>query len=138
MSVFVDTSGLLAMLDRDDAAHERVKAVWLQLISTDTPLITSNYVIVETVALLQNRLGMEAVRLFQEDVVPVLDVKWVDEVVHHGATSALLAASRRRLSLVDCASFEIMRLHGCKSALSLDAHFREQGFTTQPGGIPGT
>jgi predicted nucleic acid-binding protein len=132
MSVFADTSGLLAVLDRDDAGHERAKASWLQLLASGTPLITSNYVIVETVALLQNRLGMEAVRLFEEDVVPVLDIKWVDEAVHHGATSALLAAARRRLSLVDCASFEIMRHHGCKTALTLDAHFREQGFTCLP------
>lgn len=132
MSVFVDTSGLLAVLDRDDAGHERAKAAWLQLLSSDTPLITSNYVIVETVALLQNRLGMEAVRLFQEDVAPALDIQWVSEAVHHGATSALLAASRRRLSLVDCASFEVMRRHGCKTAFTLDAHFREQGFATVP------
>jgi uncharacterized protein len=132
MSVFIDTSGLLAVLDADDFAHPRAKAAWLKLLSSDTPLITSNYVIIETFALLQNRLGMEAVRLFREDIVPVIDIKWVDEVVHHAATSALLAASRRKLSLVDCVSFEIMRRYGSKTALTLDAHFREQGFGCMP------
>lgn len=132
MSIFVDTSGLLSVLDRDDAAHDKTRAVWAKLLTTDTPLITSNYVLVETMALLQNRLGMEAVRTFQGDVVPVLCIKWVDEAVHHRAASALLATSRRRLSLVDCASFEIMRLFGCKTALTLDAHFREQGFSCLP------
>lgn len=132
MSIFVDTSGLLSVLDRDDATHEKTRVAWAKLLTTDTPLITSNYVLVETIALLQNRLGMEAVRIFQEDVAPVLDIKWVDEAIHHRATSALLAASRRRLSLVDCTSFEIMRLFGCKTALTLDSHFREQGFSCVP------
>jgi predicted nucleic acid-binding protein len=43
--------------------------------------------------------------------------------------SALLAAGRRHLSLVDCVSFVIMRRLGIRAYLGLDAHFAEQGFT---------
>ena len=45
---------------------------------------------------------------------------------------ALLAASRRGLSLVDCVSFEVMRESGLKSAFTFDGHFREYGFTAVP------
>ena len=41
-------------------------------------------------------------------------------------------AGRRRLSLVDCTSFEIMRRHGITAALSLDADFAQQGFRLLP------
>lgn len=129
MRVFIDTSALLAILDGDDDNHPKAKAAWGKLLSSDAILVTSNYVLVEIFALVQNRLGMEAVRVVQEDIVPILHVYWVDEVAHHAAVSSLLAASRRRLSLVDCTSFEVMRQGGIKRAFTFDGHFKEQGFT---------
>lgn len=132
MSVFIDTSAFLAVLDADDAHHEKAKGVWQKLLDADESLVTSNYVLVESVALLQSRSGMEAVRLLQEDVVPVLNILWVDEAMHSAGMSALLAAKRRRLSFVDCTSFEAMRKSGAKTAFTFDGHFKEQGFTAIP------
>jgi predicted nucleic acid-binding protein len=48
------------------------------------------------------------------------------------AMSALLAANRRTLSLVDCTSFEIMRESGLDTVFTFDAHFSEQGFKVIP------
>lgn len=132
MSVFIDTSAFLAVLDSDDAHHESAKEAWHELLDSNEPLLTSSYVLVETCALLQHRLGMEAVRVFQEDVAPVLNPVWVDEATHMAGMSALLAARRRKLSLVDCVSFESMRRSGAKTAFAFDAHFREQGFVLIP------
>ena len=132
MSVFIDTSAFLAVLDADDSRHEKAKAAWHKLLDADESLVTSNYVLVETAALLQNRIGIEAVRLFQEDVVPVLILLWVDEAMHSAGMSALLAAKRRRLSFVDCTSFEAMRKSGATIAFTFDGHFKEQGFASIP------
>lgn len=130
--VFIDTSAFLALLDADDTGHHRARNSWSGLLGTDTALITSNYILVETFALVQNRLGMEAVRVFQEDIVPLLDIRLIDAPAHAAAVSALLAAGRKRLSLVDCSSFEIMRRGGIRQAFTLDRHFREQGFECVP------
>ena len=86
----------------------------------------------ETFALLQNRLGMAAVKTFQDDVLPVLTVEWVDETLHQAGIAALLTANRRQLSLVDCISFEMMRRLGIKTAFTHDRHFAEQGFECLP------
>ena len=128
MSVYIDTSAFLAVLNADDRFHARAQRNWVQLIESGTPLICNNYVLVETVAVLQNRLGLEAVIAFQNDVMPVLVTLWVDEDLHRRAVSGLLVAQRRRLSLVDCSSFESMRQAGLRRAFSFDAHFEEQGF----------
>lgn len=72
-------------------------------------MFSSNYVLLETTTLLQHRFGIEAVRLFESDILPVLEVHWIDDLLHKRTMSALLAANRRALSLVDCTSFEIMR-----------------------------
>ncbi len=132
MRLFIDTSAFFALLDHDDAQHSTAKRVWKDLLREDGTLLTSNYVLVECFALMQNRLGLRAVRDFQESILPLIQVEYVDPEMHRAGVSALLAASRRNLSLVDCVSFEVMRTLGIKAVFTFDIHFREQGFSINP------
>lgn len=133
MSLFVDTSALLAIIDADQSRHDEVAHVWHGLLDGERTLFTSNYVLVETFALVQRRLGVAAVREFSDVLVPILQPLMVDEGVHTTALASLLAAGRRRLSLVDCTSFELMRRNGLSEALALDRDFVDQGFAVVPG-----
>ncbi len=47
MTVFLDTSALLAVLDADDLNHSSADVVWRQLIESDEQLVTSSFVLVE-------------------------------------------------------------------------------------------
>lgn len=132
MRTFIDTSAFYAILDRDDRNHQKGKKAWMGILEESPTLVTSNYVLVETFALLQSRLGLEAVRGFQEDVVQIVQVEFVAPEIHRAATAALLSAGRRGLSLVDCVSFEVMRDSGIKIAFTFDSHFKEQGFSVIP------
>jgi predicted nucleic acid-binding protein len=132
MRIFVDTSGFFALLDRDDADHKKARKIWSDVLNPENTLITSNYVIVESFALIQHRLGLEAVRGFHEDMLPLINIEWIDAGTHKSAVSALLAASKRRLSLVDCVSFETMRTLGIKTVFAFDPHFVELGFKCIP------
>jgi uncharacterized protein len=132
MIIFVDTSALYALLDRDDANHSKAKVAWSNALHPDNILVTTNYVLIESYALIQHRLGVEAARRFHEDMLPVIGVEWIVESVHRAGVSAFLAASRRKLSLVDCVSFEIMHTLGIKSVFAFDPHFTEQGFSCIP------
>jgi predicted nucleic acid-binding protein len=128
MSVFVDTSALLAVLHGTDAHHARAARVWRALVERDVDLVSSNYVLIETTALLQSRFGLDAVRDLADTIVPLLRVAFVTEDVHASAVAALLAANRRQLSLVDCVSFVTMRRLSVTRAFAFDPHFAEQGF----------
>jgi predicted nucleic acid-binding protein len=132
LTIFLDTSGLYAVFDRDDANHAQARAAWVDWLRESTVLLTNNYVLVETTALLQHRIGVAAVRALHEEVMPLLQVDWVTEEQHRSGMEAVLAASRKKLSLVDCMSFQTMRSCGVRTAFSFDAHFREQGFVTKP------
>lgn len=132
MSYFVDTSALLAVIDVDDRNHKRAKKLWSKLISSEEVLICTNYILVETFALVQHRFGIKAVRVLVDDIIPVFTVEWVDEPIHKAAVGGLLAATRRKLSLVDCTSFEVMRRLGVHEVFVFDPHFKEQGFTCIP------
>ncbi len=132
MNIFVDTSALFSVLDADDRCHHKARKIWVELVSSEANLVSDNYIMVETIALVQNRLGIKAVAAIVDDILPVIHIEWVDEDIHKTAIAALRAASRRGLSFVDCVSFEIMRKHGLKTAFTFDSHFREQGFQCMP------
>jgi len=132
MTFFIDTSAFLAVLNADDENHQKAKKKWEEFVSQEETLVCSNYVLVETLALIQNRFGMEGLRVFQEDVVQVLTIEWVDESLHQVGVASMLAANRRELSLVDCISFDMMRRLGIKTVFAFDKHFKEQGFECLP------
>ncbi len=132
MSVFVDTSAFYAVLDADALLHPAGKITWVRLLEERGGLHTTSYVLVETMALLQRRIDVQGPRTFIADIPPVVQVVWVDEGMHRSAQHALLVASRRDLSLVDCVSFEAMRRLGLTTAFSFDQHFSEQGFQLLP------
>ena len=130
--IFVDTSALYAVLDRDDQNHPLAKSTWSSLLQGDDALIVTNYVVVEMTTLVQHRLGMEAVRSLYGDILPALDMHWIGEDEHKQAQNALLAADRRKVSLVDCSSFHVMRSRIMRTAFAFDPYFREQGFEVLP------
>lgn len=130
MTCFVDTAGLLALLDASDAAHQVAATAWKLLIESDEPLVTSSCVLVESIALAQTRLGIEAVRDIDRVIVPMLRLVWVDEELHRLGMAALLSAGRRKLSYVDCVSFVVMRRLRIERCFTFDRHFAEHGFKT--------
>lgn len=131
MTAFVDTSALLALLDADDEHHAEAKDVWHRLADAETPLVTTNYVVVETLAVAQHRLGMDAVRALVREIIPLIDVIFMGEADHDAAVAALVAAGRRQLSLVDCASFLVMHHLHLHLAFTYDKQYAEQGFEMQ-------
>ncbi len=127
--VFVDTSALLALVVGSDQAHGEASEGFARLRAERASLVTSSYVLVETYALLQARIGIGAVRIFREAFAPLLDVLWVDEPTHERALDDLLLRDARKLSLVDASSFELMRANRVDRAFAFDPHFREEGYT---------
>ena len=128
MSVFADTSGLYALLFESEESHADVIQVFRDTLTGERPLWTTSYVLVETIALLQSRVGLEPVRVFDEHVLPMLSVEWVSEALHRRGARCVLKENRRRLSLVDCVSFEFMHEMGIEDVLGLDRHFEEAGY----------
>ncbi|GAG03993.1 unnamed protein product [marine sediment metagenome] len=128
MNVFVDTSAFYAVLSRSDSNYEKAVQDWNNLIDNQSVrFCTSNYVVVETCALVRNRLGYDAMRGFVDSLLPLAAVLWVDQKAHAAATAAMIAHGKNGPSLVDCSSFELMREGGITKALAYDKHFAAQG-----------
>jgi uncharacterized protein len=126
--VFVDTSGFYAVLNRDDPFHDQALTVWRLAERDGWTFLTSNYVVQESWALIQNRLGWEAVEGWQRALLARCTVIWVDEDTHRLGAARCRQAAERRLSLTDCVSFEIMLREGIREYLGDDEHFQAAGF----------
>jgi len=131
--IFIDSSALFALLVADDAFHEAAVAAWQRLQEEGESLVSTNYAAVESLALLQRRSGMPAVRAAVALVLPAIRSEWITPEQHADAVQTWITADRRKLSLVDIASFAAMRRLGIERAFAFDEHFAEQGFEVLPG-----
>lgn len=125
--VFVDNSGFYALLDRDDAFHRTARDCFECAEREGWRLWTTSYVLHETWALVQHRLGMEALEQLLEVLIPVCEVDYVDRALHALGALRCRTANHRRLSLTDCVSLEFMRLRGLTEAIAHDDHFTRAG-----------
>jgi len=125
--IFVDTSAIYAWADSADRNHSVALRRLEAILEQEEELLTHNYVLVESMALLQARLGMAAAVKFARDARSfVLD--WVDEDLHSRAVRELEISKKRQISLVDHISFLVMRRHHVTAAFAFDSDFAAAGF----------
>jgi predicted nucleic acid-binding protein len=133
MSAYADTSAFYALLVKNEAAHAPVRAAFAALLESERPIWTTSFVVVETMALLQHRIGLAAARDFDEDILPLVRLRWVNEDLYRRGADRLWRENRRGLSLVDCVGFEFMKFEGLTTAFAVDPHFKQAGFALLPG-----
>lgn len=130
--IFVDTSAFYSVLVGNDIDHAAARGALVSLREDDATLVTSSYVVLETIALLQRRWGIEAVRDWERQVEPGLEIVWIGPEIHRLALTALLASADRRISLTDWSSFEIIRRERIRTAFAFDRDFLGRGFDVIP------
>jgi predicted nucleic acid-binding protein len=126
VSVFVDTSALYALLDEADEHHDDASDLLRRLVGTE--LVTHAFVVVETCALVGRRLPWAASERLIDGLLPVIDVRSVDDDLHRVAMDAYRRSASARVSLVDHASFALMRSMGITRAFAFDDDFSGEGF----------
>ena len=131
--IFVDTSAFYALLDRSDRYHSQASVLWPDLLHDNITLLTTNYVVWETVGLLQKRIGFEAASLWYKDILGVLDVLWVNARTHQLAYELWLNLGRRRLSLVDCVSYITINQLRVEQVFCFKASYADRGYIMVPG-----
>ena len=129
MNIFADTSGFFALLVKNDYMYFKARENFNYFAEKNVQLVTSSFVLVETAALLQRRIGMAPVHDFNTKILPLLEIIWVDDKWYARAMQRLLIQNNRNVSLVDCLSFEIMDSLEIECAFAFDKHFEENGFT---------
>jgi predicted nucleic acid-binding protein len=133
-SLFLDTSYLIAVESADDQHHKAASAHWANLLKSPCRLVTSSYVLVEVVTLLNNRRShSKAVELGNNLLSSRLfNVVHVNEELFYAAWRYFQKHKDKRYSLTDCVSFLLMKKLGITEALTFDRHFVQSGFVKLP------
>jgi predicted nucleic acid-binding protein len=130
--VFVDTSGWATWVDKSQPFHQRADALLRQWHTDGTFLVTSNYVLVELIALLTSPLRMPRpmqVALIEDiKAAARVELVHVDPSLDQEAGTLLKSPLDKKWSWVDCASFALMQRRGISDALTTDHHFEQAGF----------
>ena len=133
-ALFVDTAGWMACADAADPAHGPARAARDAALEAGRVLVTTDYVVDETLTLIRMRLSLAAAEAWWAQVEG-------SSRVRHEAIDALRADKARSLmfrhrdkdySFTDCTSFVVMKELRLKDALTTDRHFRQMGFHTLP------
>lgn len=95
-------------------------------------LLTHNYMLVESIALLQARLGLTAATKLAKDSKAFV-IEWVDDHLHASGIRELERSTTRRVSLVDHISFLVMRRRQVVIAFAFDPDFTSAGFQLLEG-----
>jgi predicted nucleic acid-binding protein len=126
--VFVDTSGFYALLDPTDSFHSRARDCFRRSRAESWRLVTTNYVVHESWALIQSLLGWEAMDAWRDRLLPHCETIWVDENLHALGEARCRQARERRLSFTDCVSIEVMRRRNIRDFIGRDDHLEREGF----------
>jgi predicted nucleic acid-binding protein len=129
--IFVDTGGWYAAMVLKDYSHEKAK----QFLENNTlPLITSDYVMDETVTLLQSRTNHHHAVSFLNVLQNSRKIQLLYLTPEQITKTINLFCSRKdkSWSFTDCSSFILMQEHHIHTAFAFDEHFQPAGFQTQP------
>ncbi len=132
--LFVDTAGWTACADAADPAHAAARAARDKWLERDGHLLTTDYVIDETLTLLRIRLGLDAAENWWHSIAASSRVR-KEAIQSERAERARAIFFRYRdkeFSFTDCTSFALMREMRLRQALTTDRHFRQAGFEIIP------
>jgi len=134
-AIFVDTAGWMSCADGADAHHARSSAARDAALEAGQTLITTDFVVDETLTLIRLRLGLVAAERWWQQVDRSPRLRWERVESDRFEKGRLLFFQYRDkdFSFTDCTSFVIMRELRLTHALTTDTHFRQMGFQLLPG-----
>ena len=132
--LFVDTAGWIAMADLADPMHAATRQERDACLRGGSILVTTDYVLNETLTLIRSRLGLSAaVRWWaQIDASYRLQWEWIGPARAEQARRLFFATGDEDLSFTDCTSFVVMEELRLRRALTTDRNFAQAGFEVLP------
>lgn len=128
--VFLDTSGLVAVVNVDDHWHSVASVVWEQLMRDGRQMVTTSLVLIELgdgLSRVQQRQLAVRVRegLIQADCVEVVQVGAQEE---QRAWDLYARRSDKQWGMTDCVSMVVMEDRGIRTVITADRHFEQAGY----------
>jgi predicted nucleic acid-binding protein len=133
--IFIDTGAFLALEDESDQYHEAALQFRENVLRMSCyELITTTYILDETLTLLRFRLGIRESIGFSKRIrtSKVVQIVHVSREIEEEALDLFERYEDKSFSFTDCVSFVVMRLLGLHEVFGFDQHFTQMGFDQKP------
>ena len=132
--IFVDSGAWIALSHPKDQYHSDAVAIYNDLVHQDVQLLTTDYVIDETVTRLRydfNHSGAVEFFDFIESIknTGILTVVEIDSPLFQEAERLFRQYDTARLSFTDCTSFVVCQQYNISEGFAFDQHFPMVGIT---------
>ncbi len=131
--IIIDTSGLYALIDRNDPHHASA-AAFFKRYARERTLLLSNHVFDEVMTLAKVRLGQHVavqlgLRLRNSSLIERVTFTELDE---QRTWQIFTRYADKDWSYTDCACLALAQARGAGEAFTFDHHFRQMGLIMRP------
>jgi predicted nucleic acid-binding protein len=132
--LFVDTAGWMACADGADVVHAAACTARDEALRHGRALVTTDYVVDETLTLLRVRLGLASAEAWWRQVESSARLRWewIDPGRAERARHEFFRQRDKGCSFTDCTSMVVMRELRLRQVLTTDADFSQMGFDVLP------
>ena len=128
--VFLDTSGLIAVVNTDDRWHAKAESVWADLVASSASHVTSSLVLIELadgMSRIQHRpLALQIVDALRNS--KRITIVQSDASIETRAWQLFRDRSDKTWGMTDCVSMTLMGDFEINDAFTADHHFEQAGF----------
>ncbi|MYC95084.1 MAG: type II toxin-antitoxin system VapC family toxin [Caldilineaceae bacterium SB0661_bin_32] len=131
---FVDSGAWIALYNRRDQHHGDAIGTFRILEQQRTRLLTTDYVLDETITRLRYDVSHLAAVAFLDYIqeaqeVGIVTVATIDRESFQESEGLFRQYSSEKLSLTDCTSFVVCKRYGISAAFAFDQHFPIMGIS---------
>ena len=137
IKVFVDTGGWYAVTSADDRYHIAAVDYYRSFLANGAILITSDYVLDETLTRLRYDFGHSVAIAFWQSIesakaIGRIQIVSVDVTVWNASLEIFTRYSDQKFSFTDCTSFVLAQREQVDEVFAFDDHFRVFGLNVMP------
>lgn len=127
----MDSFAWIATINKSDNYHEICLGILEELLNNQAKLITTNYVVVETINSLSKVDFRKTVIEFIDKLEksPSVQIIKITDEIYHNAWTFYKQRMDKDWVITDCTSFEVMRAFNIKKAFTNDKHFEQAGYS---------
>ena len=134
-TIFVNSSGWLALYNRNDPNHPAARALWEELRDLPVRFITTDYVLDQVYTALKVFGSLQAAQAVHQLVSnsQLVRLFMVDAVIFDRAWRVFLEDEQPQWTFTDCINFSVIQYLGISEVVTFDPNFAHPSLATIPG-----
>ena len=133
-SIFVNSSGWLALYNPNDPNHPAARALWEELRSQPVRFVTTDYVLDQVFTALKMFGSLQAAQAFNELVKrsSLMRLFMVDSVIFDRAWDIFVEDAPPHWTFTDCINYAVVKYLAVDEVFTFDPGFSAPGMVTIP------